>query len=113
MKYIEQFSILVLFYILGETLAKIVPLPGNVIGFILLICCLKASLLKSEMVKDVTDFLQQNLALLFIPSGVGLLNVYHLFDDKLVKILTIVFVTTVITFISTSLTVSLLTRSKK
>lgn len=113
MNIIKQFWFLLLFFIIGELISKIIPLPGNVIGFILLLIALKLTIVKESSIKSVSDFLLNNLAILFIPGGVGLIEVLHLFDGNILKILVIVIFTTILTMITTSLTIILLERIKK
>lgn len=115
MNIIKQFWIIVSIYIIGELISRFIqsPLPGNVIGFILLLILLKSGLLKEKRISIVSDFLLNNLAILFIPGGVGLINVLHLFDGNVLKIILIIVISTILTMITTSLTVVLLEKIKK
>lgn len=115
MQIIKQLWILIFIYMLGEGIAHIIPspLPGNVIGFILLITALKIGILQEKRVSFVSSFLLQNLAILFIPGGVGLIKVLHLFNGNILKIIVIILLSTIITMIVTSLTIVTLERIKK
>lgn len=100
---------------IGEGIAYIFPspLPGNVIGFILLIIALKSGIITEKNISNVSNFLLQNLAILFIPGGVGLIKVLHLFNGNIVKILLIILLSTIFTMIVTSVTIIALERLKK
>ncbi len=67
-------AILLAFLAIGELLAAIlVPLPGNVIGMILLTGALLSGRLTVAAVKRASDLLLDNLAFLFVPPGVGIM----------------------------------------
>lgn len=115
MNLILQLTILIATYLLGELTATLIPspLPGNVIGFIFLFILLKSGILKERYIDGVSNFFLKNLAILFIPGGVGLIKVLHLFDGNIVKIATIIIISTILTMISTAGTIVLLERLKK
>ena len=68
------FTLLLLFQVLGEALALVLPLnlPGPVIGLLLLWPALKSHWIR-ERIAAVADFLLANLSLLFVPVGVGVI----------------------------------------
>jgi len=67
-------AILLVFLAIGELLAAIlVPLPGNVIGMVLLTGALLSGRLTVAAVKRASDLLLDNLAFLFVPPGVGIM----------------------------------------
>ena len=55
--------------------------------------------------KMVSDFILDNLALFFIPSGVGILTVYSSLQDKILQIVLLCVGTTFIVMAVTGLTV--------
>ncbi len=111
----KQLWILISIYLLGELTSFLIPspLPGNVLGFIYLFLILKTGLLKTESIESVSNFLLKNLAILFIPGGVKLITVSHLFDGNLLKILAIIVISTILTMLSTAGTILLIERIKK
>lgn len=115
MNLLLQLVIIIGTYLLGELTAYLLPspLPGNVLGFIYLFILLKSGLLKEKRVAFVSDFFLGNLALLFIPGGVGLIKVLHLFDGNVLKIAIIVVVSTILAMLSTAGTIILLERIKR
>ncbi len=67
---------ILLFLVAGEALAAVagLPVPGNVIGMLLLVAGLSARVVRLETVKPVADFLVKNMALVFVPAGVGVIR---------------------------------------
>lgn len=68
--------IILLFFALGEALAWLTGgfIPGSVLGMILLFSALCMKIVKPEQVKPVARFLCDNMALFFVPAGVGIIN---------------------------------------
>ncbi len=68
-------AILLGLQLVGEVLTRWLemPLPGSVVGMILLLGGLRAELLQVEWVKDAAELLLDNLSLLFVPAGVGVM----------------------------------------
>ncbi|MBN2646086.1 MAG: CidA/LrgA family protein [Desulfuromonadaceae bacterium] len=77
---IRGWAILLLLQGLGELLAQALhlPLPGSVIGMILLLLGLRAGLIRVEWVKDAAELLLSHLSLLFVPAGVGVMLYFDL-----------------------------------
>ncbi|MGF6907376.1 CidA/LrgA family protein [Fusobacterium sp. PH5-44] len=85
--------------VLTETLH--LPIPGNVLGMILLFIVLFAKILKFDLIKDSGNFLLANMVVFFIPSTVGIIKDYHQIQNDLLKILLIIFISTIITMVIT------------
>lgn len=49
------------------------PLPSSIIGMVLLTTLLKTGWIKLAWVKDISDFMLQNIAFFFVPSGVAIM----------------------------------------
>lgn len=69
--------------LLGEGIAEMLrlPVPGNVLGMLLLTGLLRVGIVRLEHVKPAADVLLHNLAFLFVPAGVGLLVYGELLKD--------------------------------
>ncbi len=76
MKYIKQIFWIFLFALAGEALSLLIPIaiPGSVIGMVLLFFSLHFGWLEMEKVADVGNFLTSNMAIFFVPAGVGLMS---------------------------------------
>lgn len=64
----------------GEALmgALGVPVPGSVVGMVALAVLLRRGWLRAETVRPAADVLLRNLALFFVPPGVGLMLFFDL-----------------------------------
>lgn len=98
MKLIRQFSILLAVVFAGEGMNRIlgVPLPGSVLGLLLLLLLLMSGWVKLSDVEEVAQFFLTHLAVLFIPAGVGLLAVWGVLQAEGVVLLLISVVATVV-----------------
>ncbi len=73
------FVIIMLFLMGGDLLSRAgVPLPGNVIGMMLLTSALALKFVKAEWVRPAAEFLVDNLSLLFVPAGVGVMAYFDI-----------------------------------
>ncbi|PCI27068.1 MAG: CidA/LrgA family protein [SAR324 cluster bacterium] len=63
-----------------------IPIPGNVIGMVLLVLALQFKWVKLEDVKPAADILVKNLAFLFVPPGVGMILYFDLIAEELIPI---------------------------
>lgn len=77
-KMLKAFLCLFLFLGLGEIICYLIeiPLPGNILGMILIFVALKLKLITLESVKPASDKLLNYLVLFFIPFGVGLMSYF-------------------------------------
>lgn len=114
MNIIKQLTIIVAFYFAGEAAALLlgIPIPGSVLGMILLLGALLTGLLGVEQVGETSDLLLSNFTLLFVPPVVGLMNAYALLKDHALTILAIVFAGTFVVVAVTGVLVQLLIRRK-
>ncbi|MHB8063359.1 MAG: CidA/LrgA family protein [Ruminiclostridium sp.] len=110
MKLLRQLLIILIICFIGEVLSKVVhiPLPGSIIGMILLFICLFLRLIKLERIEEISKFLLDHLAFFFIPAGVGLLAYVRILKENLLPILVICFITTFLVMIITGWTVQLI-----
>jgi len=74
---------------LGEGLSLYLdlPIPGNVIGMVLLTTALQLGLVKLETVQSVADGLLQHIALFFVPPGVGLMMYFDIIRQEWIVII--------------------------
>ena len=104
---LKQFSIILSIYFLGEVLQKAseIPVPGNVLGMIILFLGLYTGIIKLKTIDKISDFLLENLAFFFLPAGVSLITSFVLLEGKWPAILGVSLLSTVITLGITGLTV--------
>lgn len=86
-------------YYIGEFLSKSLslPLPGSLIGMILLFLLLNFRIVRLEHISSVSDFLLGHLPFFFIPAGVALMASFLRIKDIWFPMLIICAVTTILT----------------
>lgn len=98
MKIIKQLFWIFLFSLLGEivssAIASVVAIPGSVIGMVLLFFALHFGWLKLEQVDEVGSWLTDNMAIFFVPAGVGLMTNFDVLAEYWLQLLIIMVVTT-------------------
>lgn len=74
MNLISGMAVILFCQFAGETFAALflIPVPGTVIGMILLAAGLGSGLIRLRWVEKTADTLTGNLAFLFVPAGVGI-----------------------------------------
>lgn len=115
MKLLRQFGLVIFFCLGGELFKNIfhLPLPGNIVGMILLFLALNFKLLKAESLSEITSFLLDHLAFFFIPAGVGILGSLDLLKSSWLPLLIINFISTFIVMIFSGHCVQLVQGRKK
>lgn len=100
MKYIKQLLIILAFTLLGEALARLLPLPipAAIYGLVLLFLALSTGLLKPHHIDETARFLLQIMSVLFVAPTVGILAQWGLIAPNLVPIVVIMVVSTLVVF---------------
>ncbi len=85
---IKGFTIIFVLLFIGDAISNLlnIPIPGNVIGMVLMTIVLKYKIIKLKDVKPVSDVLVKNLAFFFIPPGVGVIVYFNLIKSEFVPI---------------------------
>ena len=98
--------IVLLFYVLGELVGWLINgfIPGSVIGMILLFAALCLKLVKHGHIKPVAKFLCDNMALFFVPAGVGIINALDILSAYWQAVLVACAVSTVVVIIVVAFT---------
>nr|WP_295972057.1 CidA/LrgA family protein [uncultured Bacillus sp.] len=73
-----------------------IPIPGNVIGMILLFFLLCSGLLRLQWIEGASAILTKHLAFFFIPISVGIMTLGSLLSNSGFTILFILFISTFI-----------------
>ncbi|MDK2938568.1 MAG: holin-like protein [Methanolobus sp.] len=115
MKYILQFAIILAICYLGDLIHSYfhIPIPGNVLGMVLLLMLLLTGVVKLSMIEDVSNFLLKHLAFFFIPAAVGLITCFTVLEGKWTALVTISVVSTFIIAVVTGATVQLLIKRRQ
>lgn len=107
--------LLQLFYIftlclIGEGISSALPFPfpSSIISMLLLLILLCTKWIRASDIKELSEFLLSNMAFFFIPAGVAVMEKYNLLKGNILILLLICILTTVLTFLATSYTVTLI-----
>ncbi len=107
MKLIRALIIILAIAWLGEILNKTfhIPIPGSVLGMMLMLLFLLSGVIKLPQIQEVSDFLLSHLAILFIPSGVGIMVVFYKLQGVWLILLSLTIVMTLVVMSVTALVV--------
>ncbi len=109
MKHINQLTVLLLFWAVGELagqlLEPVIRFPGTVLGMLLLFIALLTGVVREESIKDCSEFFLNNIGFFFVPVVVGLMTVTGLSGIVMVQLTITSILCTVITMAAASLTV--------
>jgi holin-like protein len=114
MRILLQIAVIFAICLVGEFLHNTVgvPLPGNIIGMILLFLLLCLKIIKPAQIKDVSDFFLKRIAFFFLPASIGIMAA----GDEILKrwplLLILCIVLTIVTMVATGWTVQILSRKK-
>lgn len=86
------------FYFLGSCVGYLIGnfIPGSVIGMVLFFAALCLKIVKADDVRSASMFLLNNMALFFVPIGVGLMTSYRLVTEHLLAIVVSCMISTVL-----------------
>lgn len=98
MKFIKQFSIIILISLAGEILKYLIPLPipASIYGLVLMLAGLSLKLIPLDSVREASLFLIDIMPLMFIPAGVGLLTSWGQLKPILFPVAVITVVSTIV-----------------
>jgi holin-like protein len=78
---IWQLTIISVVSLMGDRIAQVLhlPLPGSVVGMIMLFALLSLGIIKTSQIRDVAQFLLKHMAFFFVPITVGFINYWQIF----------------------------------
>ncbi|MDR2509303.1 MAG: CidA/LrgA family protein [Spirochaetaceae bacterium] len=112
MNILKQLAIILVFCLMGEALARALPLklPAGVWGIALLFTAFSVKLLSPKTIEKTSNYLLSNMGLFFLPPAVAIVEQFELLRSVIVRFAAVAVLTTVITFLVTYGTVSLARR---
>lgn len=115
MSYLEQLGVLLGCCVAGDALSLLLRgrLPGNILGLTLLLVLLICGMVKPAHVADTADFLLRNMAILFLPACLGVLDIFADIKTEILRIIAVCALTTLCTAVATALTVHLVCRLQR
>lgn len=116
MRLIKEIMWILLFSLVGEVisifLASIISIPASVIGMFLLFLALHYKLIKLEQVEGAGNWLTDNMAIFFVPVGVGLILNFDLLKSVWWQLIILVIVTVAILLFTVGHTVQKIKNNK-
>ena len=102
MKYLKEFTMILLISFLGEALKFFLPfpVPTSIYGLVLMLALLCSGIVKPESVEGAGDFLVEIMPVLFIPAAVGLLDSWAELKKIWIPVTVITLVTTVFVMVA-------------
>ena len=115
MKLFREALIILGIYLLGELLESLfnLPIPGNILGMVILFILLCTNIVKVDNISSITDFLLDHLAFFFIPAGVGLMTSIGIIEATWLQLLVVCLSTTIIIIASTGIIVQAISKKSK
>ena len=115
MKFLKQFSIILLISFLGEILHMQIPLPvpASVYGLVLMLGALITGILKLGQVRETATFLIEIMPVMFIPAGVGLMESWSSLQPVWLPVILITIVTTILVMAVTGKVTQAMIRKEK
>lgn len=115
MKLFREALIILGIYLLGELLSSTLklPIPGNILGMVILFILLCTKIIKVDNISNVTNFLLNHLSFFFIPAGVGLMTSLGIIRSTWWQLLVVCLSTTVIIIGVTGIIVQAMSKKSK
>lgn len=108
MKILFQLAVVFFLCLVGQAVAGVLPIaiPASIISLVLLLLLLLLRVIKPGQIKEVSEFLLANMAFLFIPSGVAVIEQYPALRGHILVLLLVCILTTLLTFLAAAYTVA-------
>ena len=116
MKYVKQFTVIMLISLIGEGLNALIPLPipASIYGVVILFLCLETKIIPLNAVRETGKFLVSLMQIMFIPATVGLIDTWGVFTKNWLAYTVIIIVSTfLVMFISGKICDIVISLSKK
>lgn len=115
MRILLQLALILGISFVGELLHRYVgvPIPGNILGMLILLLLLCVKVVKLDRIKEVSDFFLKNIAFFFLPPSIGIMAAGEEVMSRWPVLLIMCIALTVVTMAATGWTVQLLARGAK
>ena len=83
MRFLKQFSIIIIITFIAELLHHFIPLPfpASIYGLVLMFLALRFKLFPVDEVKETSDFLTGIMPILFVPPSVSIIKAFPVLKD--------------------------------
>jgi holin-like protein len=112
---ILQICFLTVLYWVGNLITKYldIPLPGSIVGLIILFLLLQIKVVKIEWIERGAMWLLAELLLFFIPSAVGIVNYQQVISSQGDKLITVIVLSTLTVMAFTGITAQFISKRMK
>ena len=103
MKILKQLVVILALCLLAEWLVSLLPIafPSSVMAILILALLLVTGILKEEQIQETADFMLSNMALVFIPISIGMIEELELLKGQVAGFLVVVIISLLLTFLGT------------
>lgn len=114
-KYIKQICIILVICLIAEIMEYLIPLPiaASMYGLVLMLIALSTKIIPLKEVENVSDFLTENLSIMFIPPTVGIMASVEEIKQMLVPLVVISVVSTLLIMTATGRVAQAIIRKKR
>ena len=100
-KILKQLGIILAICLAAEFIVSLLPIafPSSVMAILILALLLFTKILKEEHIRETGDFLLSNMALVFVPISIGMVEDFGLLKGQLAGFLIVVCISLVMTFL--------------
>ena len=112
LKILTQIGIIFGICWVSQCIERVLPftMPASIIGMLLLLALLGLRIVKTEHIREKSDFLLENLPLFFVPAVVSVMNYVDVLRSNLLALAAVCFLSMAVTFAATVLAVRLTNR---
>lgn len=112
---IQGITIILLFQFVGEMVSRFlnIPVPGTVLGFIFMFLALLVGIVNLKQIEEAVNLFLDNLTLIFIPAGVGLMKYLGIIKEQWLSITVSIFISSLLVFLITGRVAQFLERREK
>lgn len=116
MKLIKQAGILLSFFFLGDLISRLLApyfvFPSAIIGMLLLFLALLLGIIKEDHIKELCDWLLQNIGFFFIPISVSIMAIEGFGVHTLMPLLIVGILSTLLTMVVTMCVTEFLSKKR-
>lgn len=115
LKLFKQLGLVLLINFAGECISRLsgIPVPGSIIGMVILLVLLKTKVIRVEQVAELTDFLLANINFFFIPVGVGIMVSYKYLEGHYLAGISLILITTIVVMVVSGWVTEILARRRE
>ena len=115
LKLFKELGLVLLINFAGECISRFsgIPVPGSIIGMLILLVLLKTKVIRVEQVAELTDFLLANITFFFIPVGVGIMVSYKYLEGHYLAGISLILITTIVVMVVSGWVTEILARRRE